>query len=332
MKRLLGECQSGNYIGAMPKKSRKKSDKVTVIGYGSQGRAVALNFRDSGYEVSIGLPAKSKSLAKAKADRFKNVGLVGEVVKSADIICMAFPDYLHGRVFERDIKKNLNENATLLFLHGFSIHFGFVKPPKNCDVILIAPHAPGMMVREKYLQDKSLSAFYAVHQNHSGKALKKAMNLAAALGFKKQKLLETTFEIETLGDLFGEQAVLCGGLSMLIKNGFEVLVENGIPPKHAYLEVAFQLDQIIALIKKYGIEGMFERISVAAQLGSSETGPYLIGNSVKEKMSARFTEIKSGAFAQRLNGLSKEDLKALKSKLSKLSHPELEKAVKAFNK
>ncbi|HEX2897300.1 MAG TPA: ketol-acid reductoisomerase, partial [candidate division Zixibacteria bacterium] len=274
MKRLLGECQSGNYIDVMPKKSRSKSDQVTVIGFGSQGRAAALNFRDSGYDVSIGLPTKSKSLAKAKADKFKNVGLVSDLVKSPDIVCMAFPDYLHGRVFEQEIKTNLRQGSALLFLHGFSVHFGFVKPPKTCDVILIAPHAPGIMVREKYLQDKSLSAFYAVHQNHSGKALKKTLKLAAALGFEKHKLLKTTFEIETLGDLFGEQAVLCGGLSMLIKNGFETLIENGIPPKHAYLEVAFQLDQIIALIKKYGIEGMFQRISVAAQLGSSEAGPY----------------------------------------------------------
>lgn len=309
----------------------KKSDKITVIGYGSQGRAIALNFRDSGYDVSIGLSAKSKSRAKAKADKFKNVGLVADLVKSADIVCMAFPDYLHGRVFEQEIKGNLKQGSALLFLNGFSVHFGFVAPPKNCDAILIAPHAPGIMVREKFLNDKSLSAFYAVHQDYSGKALKKTMSMAGALGFKKEKLLKTTFEIETLGDLFGEQAVLCGGLSMLIKNGFETLIENGIPPKHAYLEVAFQLDQIIALIKKYGIQGMFQRISVAAQFGSSETGPFLIDKSVKEKMSSRYAEIKSGVFAQKLNGLTTDELKALKAKLSELSHPELEKAVKAFN-
>ena len=245
---------------------------------------------------------------------------------------MAFPDYLHQRVFDSEIKENLTKGATLLFLHGFSVHFGFVVPPKSLDVILIAPHAPGIMVRDKFLGDKSLSAFSAVHQDVSGKAEKRTVSLAGALGFKKKKLLKTTFEIETIGDLFGEQAVLCGGLAMLIKNGFEVLIENGIPAKHAYLEVAFQLDQIIALIKKYGIKGMFERISVAAQLGSAETGPYIIDAAVKEKMQNRFKEISSGAFAKKLNGLGPLDIKALKRNLKKLTHPELEKAAKEFNK
>ncbi len=332
MKGLLGECQSGNYIGEMPKWTIRKNDRIAVIGYGSQGRAVALNFRDSGYNLTIGLPPKSKSRSKAKVDKFSKIATVGEAVKDSDIICLAFPDYLHQRVFDSKIKGNLKKGATLLFLHGFSVHFRFVVPPKSVDVILIAPHAPGIMVREKFLTDKSLSAFYAVHQDVSGKAQKKAMSLAGALGFKKKKLLRTSFEIETIGDLFGEQAVLCGGLAMLIKNGFEVLIENGIPPKHAYLEVAFQLDQIITLIKKYGIEGMFERISVAAQLGSGEAGPHIIDETVKNKMQSRFEEIASGAFAAKLNSLVPEDIQAIKTRLKKLSHPELEKTVKAFNK
>ena len=332
MKGLLGECQSGNYIVGVPKQRLKRSGKIAVIGYGSQGRAVALNFRDSGYDVTIGLPAKSKSRSKAQTDKLKKILVVSEVVKNADFVCLAFPDYLHQRVFDSEIKENLKKGATLLFLHGFSVHFGFVVPPKSVDVILIAPHAPGIMVREKFLTDKSLSAFYAIHQDVSKKAEKNALSLAEALGFKKKKLLKSTFEIETIGDLFGEQAVLCGGLAMLIKNGFEVLIENGIPAKHAYLEVAYQLDQIIALIKKHGIEGMFERISVAAQLGSAETGPYIIDSAVKEKMQNRFNEISSGAFAKKLNGLSPLDIKALKQNLKKLTHPELEKAVKQFNK
>ncbi len=332
MKGLLGECQSGNYIGAVSKRRPKKRDRIAVIGYGSQGRAVALNFRDSGYEVTVGLPPKSKSRAKAKSDKFKNVVLVGDAVRDADIVCMAFPDYLHQRVFDSEIKGNLKKGATLLLLHGFSVHFGFVVPPKTVDVILIAPHAPGIMVREQFLSDKLLSAFYAIHQDVSRNAAKKAVSLAEALGFKKKKLLKTTFEIETIGDLFGEQAVLCGGLAMLIKNGFEVLIENGIPPRHAYLEVAFQLDQIITLIKEYGIEGMFDRISVAARLGSSEAGPYVIDNAVKERMQNRFKEISSGIFAKKLNKLWPDDIKALTAKLKDLSHPELEKAVREFNK
>jgi ketol-acid reductoisomerase len=197
---------------------------------------------------------------------------------------------------------------------------------------LIAPHAPGIKVREHFLKDKSLSAFYAVHQNVSGKAEKSAIIFAGALGFKKQNLIKTTFEQETIGDLFGEQAVLCGGMSALIKNGFEVLIENGIPSKNAYLEIAFQLDQIIALIKEFGIEGMFARISVAAQLGSLETGPYLIDSSVKKRMQNRFKDIVSGKFSGRLNAVKSSDIKKLKQRLKKLSHPKLEKAVEMFNK
>jgi len=332
MKGLLGECQSGNYIGAMPRNRFKSKDKIAVIGYGSQGRAVALNLKDSGYDVSVGLPKNSKSIRKARKEGIKTIDTVREAVKKADLVCLAFPDYLHGRIYKTEIGPYLNKGATLLFLHGFSVHFGFVKPPKTCDVILIAPHAPGIMVREKYLTDKSLSAFYSVHQNVSGKAPKTVLQLSKALGFEKKRLLKTTFEIETVGDLFGEQAVLCGGMAALIKNGFEVLIQNGVPPKHAYLEVAYQLDQIIALIKKYGIEGMFSRISVAAQLGSAESGPYLIDSAVKKRMQKKIREIKSGRFARKLNGLNPSEIKALKSKLKKLSNPRLEKAVRAFNK
>jgi ketol-acid reductoisomerase len=315
----------------MPRNRFNSRDKIAVIGYGSQGRAVALNLIDSGYDVLVGLPNKSKSLHFAKKDGIKEAGTVSEVVKQSDIVCFAFPDYLHGRVYRKEIQANLKKGATLLFLHGFSVHFGFVRPPKGCDVILIAPHAPGIIVREKYLSDKSLSAFYAIGRDSSGTALDRVMELANALGFKKKRLLKTTFEVETVGDLFGEQVVLCGGMAALIKNGFEVLIENGVPPKHAYLEVAFQLDQIIALIKKYGIEGMFSRISVAAQLGSIEAGPILIDKNVKKKMQKRFQEIASGSFAGKLDKLSSTDIKALKDRIKRFTNPALEKAVREFN-
>ena len=316
----------------MASKKVKGRDTIAVLGYGSQGRAVALNLKDSAYNVIIGLPERSPSRRQATKDGLKSVGTVSETVKNSDIVCMAFPDYLHGRVYSQKIKDNLKDGCTLIFLHGLSVHFGYVKPPLSSDVILIAPHAPGVMVREKFLTDKSLSAFYAVHQNVSGRAETKAIEIAGVLGFKRQNLIKTTFEQETIGDLFGEQAVLCGGLAALIKNGFEVLIENGIPPEHAYLEVAFQLDQIMALIKRHGIEGMFERISVAARLGSLETGPYLIDGSVKMKMKRRFREIVSGKFSHRLNALNESDIKKLKQRLKKLSHPKFEKAAQAFNK
>ena len=230
-----------------------------------------------------------------------------------------------------EIQASLKDNSTLWFLHGFAVHFGFIKPASNCDVILIAPHAPGLAVRDEYLGSKSLSAFFAVYQNATGKADKSVFKLSSAMGFKKSKLLKTTFKDEALGDLFGEQAVLCGGMAGLIKNGFEVLVENGIPPENAYLEVAYQLDLIIALIKKHGIEGMFERISVAARFGSLEAGPEIVGESVKKKMRSRYKEIESGKFARKLNNLSRAELDSLSKDLKKLSSPLFEKMARKFS-
>ena len=308
-----------------------KTPKIAVLGYGSQGRSVALNLRDSGYEVIIGLPPKSKSRKKARADKFAAVISISEAAKVSTTLCFAFPDHLQGKAYKSEIEANLKDNSTLWFLHGFAVHFGFIKPAPHCDVILIAPHAPGLAVRDEYLNNKSLSAFFAVHQNATGKAGKTIFELSGAMGFKKSKLVKTTFRDEALGDLFGEQAVLCGGLAGLIKNGFEVLVENGIPPENAYLEVAFQLDLIIALVKKYGIEGMFERISVAARFGSLEAGPEIVGESVKKKMRSRYREIESGKFARKLNNLSQAELNSLSKELEKLSSPLFEKMARKFS-
>ena len=311
---------------------KKKTEKIAVLGYGSQGRSVALNLRDSGYDVTIGLPPNSKSRKKARADKFTAVLSVSEAVKQSTTLCFAFPDHLQGKTYNSEIQANLNDNSTLWFLHGFAVHFGFIKPASHCDVILIAPHAPGLAVRDEYLSNKPLSAFFAVHQNATGKAGKTVFELSGAMGFKKSKLVKTTFKDEALGDLFGEQAVLCGGLAGLIKNGFEVLVENGIPPENAYLEVAYQLDLIIALIKKYGIKGMFERISVAARFGSLEASPEIVGESVKKKMRVRYKEIESGNFARRLDNLSQAELNSLSKELKKLSSPLFEKMARKFSK
>ncbi len=310
----------------------RKTEKIAVLGYGSQGRSVALNLRDSGYDVTIGLPLKSKSRKKARADKFSAIFSVSQAVKESTTLCFAFPDHLQGQTYKSEIQANLNDNSTLWFLHSFAVHFGFIKPAPHCDVILIAPHAPGLTVRDEYLGSKSLSAFFAVYQNATGRAHKTVFKLSGAIGFKKSKLVKTTFKDEALGDLFGEQAVLCGGLAGLIKNGFEVLVENGIPPENAYLEVAYQLDLIIALIKKYGIEGMFERISVAARFGSLEAGPEIVGESVKKKMRARYKEIESGKFARKLNNLSQAELSSLSKDLKKLSSPLFEKMARKFSK
>jgi ketol-acid reductoisomerase len=212
-----------------------------------------------------------------------------------------------------------------------SAHFRFVVPPKDCDVILIAPHAPGVAVREKYLTKTSFSAFYAAFQDKSGSALKTTLELARAIGINKRGLVPITFEAEALGDLFGEQVVLCGGLAALIKNGFEVLVENGIPPENAYFELAYQLDLIVELIKQYGLEGMFKRISVAARYGSLLAGPKIIDNSIKKRMEKVFRETQSGRFPRQLNELKDTDISCLSQALKNLTNPLLERVAKKFS-
>ncbi len=302
---------------------------IAVIGFGSQGRAIALNLQDSGFKVIVGLKTRSASRKKVL-----KAGLEAKTIKlaveSADIVCFAFPDHLHGRVFKKSIGPYLRESATLLFLHGTSYHFGLVKPAKVHDVIMIAPHAPGNAVREKFEGDRSISAFYAIEQNYSGKAMQTIKQIAAGIGFKSERLIKTTFHDEAVGDLFGEQAVLCGGLAGLIKSGFETLVEGGIKPDHAYLEVVYQLDLIVELIKRHGIEGMFRQISVAAKFGSLQTEGKLIDSSVKKRMKARLKSIESGKFARELNSLEADDIKQIDRELKKLSNRQLEKAARKF--
>lgn len=315
----------------MPRAKPKKIS-VAVLGYGSQGRAVALNLRDSGYGVTIGLKSRSRSAKAARRDGFRQILTVAKAVAEADIVCFALPDHLHQRIYKKDIAKNLHSNSTLWFLHGFSVHFGLISPPAKCDVIMVAPHGPGVAVREKFLGDRSLSAFYAIHQDYSGAARRNIFALASAMGFKRSRLVRTTFEMEAVGDLFGEQAVLCGGLSELIVNGFEVLVEKGLPPENAYLEVAYQLDLIIGLIKNHGIEGMFDRISVTARYGSVMSGGRVVNQSVKKRMLRLYDEIESGAFARRLNRLTARDITELRRKIHRRVPGSFEKAAKKHSK
>ena len=329
----VGKCQSAIYIFNM-RKPQAITRTVVIIGYGSQGRAIALNLRDSGYSVAIGLRPRSRSRVAAKKDGFEAVHTIAKAIRATDpsCICFAFPDHLHGRVYEEHVRANLpsNKPCRLLFLHGMSVHFGMVRPPSDCDIILLAPHAPGDAVREKYLGDRSLSAFYGVHRDVSGHARRDVIELAQAIGFDKKRLIATTFEDEAVGDLFGEQAVLCGGLAMLVKTGFEVLIEKGLPPENAYLEVAYQLDLIVEMIKKHGVAGMLERISVAARYGSVRSGPQIVDKAVKERMEKVYDRIRSGEFARQLGGLDKSDVAELKKAARALSHPLLEKAARKF--
>ncbi len=311
-----------------PKEKAKK--RVAIIGYGSQGRAFALNLRDSGYPIVVGLRRRSRSRRVAKADGIQSVCSIGEATAKADVICFAFPDHLHGRVFAKEIAPNLRPETTLLFLHGMSVHFGLVTPPSDCDVVLLAPHAPGTAVREKYLTDRSISAFYCIHQNRSRQASRTLFELAVAVGFNRRRLVKTTFRDEAIGDLFGEQAVLCGGLAMLIKTGFELLVERGIKPENAYLEVAYQLDLIVALIKKHGVAGMLNRISVAARYGSVMNGPRIVNRTTKSQMRRILAQIESGRFARSLAGLTPSEVRKLEGATARLSNPRLEKAARKY--
>lgn len=317
------------YITGMRPKGKAKK-RVAVIGYGSQGRALALNLRDSGYDVIVGLRQKSKSRRLARRDGIGDIRLISEAVAAVEIICFAYPDHLHGPVFSKEIVSRLRKGSTLVFLHGLSIHFGLVKPPRHCDVVLLAPHAPGLAVREKYLSERTISAFYAIHQDPTGRARTTLFALAEAIGFAKKRLIKTTFRDEAVGDLFGEQVVLCGGLAMLIKTAHELLVERGLKPDNAYLEVAYQLDLIVALIKRFGIGGMLQRISVAARYGSIKSGPKVISTDTKRHMLRVLTEIESGRFARALAALKPTEIRKLSKEASQLTSPSLDRAAKKF--
>jgi ketol-acid reductoisomerase len=309
---------------------RHKRPVIAMLGYGSQGRALALNLKDSGYEVVVGLPSASSSRRRAKKDSIHTVTTTARACAQAQVICFAVPDHRHGAIWRDEVSAAVQDGAALWFLHGLSIHFRQVTVPETVDVLMIAPHAPGVAVREQYLGTRSLSAFVAVHQDASGTAMKLARRLGHAIGIAPSRLVPTTFEHEAIGDLFGEQAVLCGGMSALIVAGFETLVERGVPPENAYLEVAWQLDLIIALIKQHGIEGMLRRISVAARLGALQTGPELIDHRVRAKMEKLLDRIERGQFARELEKLDQTALNRLNKTLSRLSNPQLERAARKF--
>ncbi|OGC85217.1 MAG: ketol-acid reductoisomerase, partial [candidate division Zixibacteria bacterium RBG_16_43_9] len=261
----------------------------------SQGRAQALNLRESGLGVIIGLPSKSKDRKIAVKDGFK-VFSPEDAVKKGEIISVLAPDHKHKELYEQSIHKNLSPGKTLVFAHAYSIYFKLIKPPENIDVILVAPHGPGELVRKLFLEGKGVTSFIAVEQDYSGKALDKALAYAKGIGSTKVGAMLTTFKDEAIGDLFGEQAVLCGGLSELLKSGFETLVESGLSPENAYLECVHQLDLIVELVKKYGIAGMFQRISQTAEFGSYVSGKKVIN---KKQMKKVLSEIKNGNFARK---------------------------------
>jgi len=274
-----------------------KSKKVAVIGFGSQGHAHAENLRDSGVEVCIGLYKGGNSWAKAEAKGFK-VLEVSEATKAADVIMILIPDELQADVYENDIKPNLAEGKTLAFGHGFNVHYGQIKAPAGINVIMVAPKAPGHTVRNEFVKGGGIPDLIAVEQDESGDAKAIALSYASAIGGGRSGIIETTFKDETETDLFGEQAVLCGGATALVQAGFETLVEAGYEPEMAYFECLHELKLIVDLMYEGGIADMRYSISNTAEYGDMVSGPRVIGDESKEAMRNILKEIQNGVFAK----------------------------------
>jgi ketol-acid reductoisomerase len=270
---------------------------VAVIGYGSQGHAHALNLRDSGLKVIVGLPATSQSRAKAQAQNLE-VYDPAEAAKRGDLIAMLVPDPPMAKLYKEAIEPNLAAGKTLLFAHGFNIHYKFVQPPKDVDVIMIAPKCPGHRLRELFTEGIGVPALLAVEQDPSGKAAQTALAYAKGLGSLKAGVIRTTFKEETETDLFGEQTVLCGGVSALINSAFETLVQAGYQPEIAYFECLHELKLIVDLIYQGGIKYMRYSVSDTAEYGDYTRGPRVIDDHVRESMKKVLEEVQNGKFAK----------------------------------
>ncbi|HLQ95085.1 MAG TPA: ketol-acid reductoisomerase [Pseudogracilibacillus sp.] len=277
-------------------KEALQEKKITVIGYGSQGHAHALNLRDGGFDVTIGLrPGKSQQ--KAEEDGF-TVKSVADAVKQADVTMILLPDELQAQVYEESIKDNLQEGSAIGFAHGFNIHFSQIVPPANIDVFMAAPKGPGHLVRRTYEEGAGVPALFAVYQDYTNKAVDVAKAYTAGIGGARAGVLETSFQEETETDLFGEQAVLCGGLTSLVKSGFETLTDAGYQPEIAYFECLHEMKLIVDLMYEGGIENMRYSISDTAQWGDFVSGPRVINDETRERMKEILEDIQSGQFAK----------------------------------
>lgn len=274
-----------------------KSKKVAVIGYGSQGHAHSLNLHESGVDVVVGLREGSKSKAKAEAAGL-TVKTVAEATQWADVIMMLAPDTKQPQIYHNDIEPYLTEGKTLMFAHGFNIRYDTIKPPANVDVSMIAPKSPGHRVRETYAEGGGVPSLLAVHQDASGQARELALSYADALGSTRVGVLETTFTEETETDLFGEQAVLCGGVAELVKAGFETLVVAGYQPEIAYFECLHELKLIVDLMYRGGLNFMRYSVSDTAEMGDYYAGPQVINEETRHVMKQLLTNIQNGQFAK----------------------------------
>lgn len=271
--------------------------KIAVVGYGSQGRAHALNLRDSGFDVTVGLRPGGPTEIKAKADGFA-VKTPAEAVASADLVAVLTPDMVQPQLYRDVIEPNIRQGACLLFAHGFNVHYGQIAPRADLDVVLVAPKGPGALVRREYEIGRGVPSVYAVHQDTSGRAEEFALTYCAGIGGARQNAIKTTFKEETETDLFGEQAVLCGGATKLVQAGWETLVEAGYQPEVAYYECLHELKLIVDLFYEGGITRMHEFISETAQYGALTRGTYVVDDNTRAQMRKVLAEIQDGTFAK----------------------------------
>ncbi|MCU1312692.1 MAG: Ketol-acid reductoisomerase [Acidobacteriaceae bacterium] len=275
-----------------------QAKKVAVIGYGSQGHAHSLNLKDSGVDVRVGLAANSRSRAKAEKAGL-TVLSVADAAAWADVIMILVPDQTQAQVYTKDIAQHLTKGKLLLFAHGFNIHFGFIKPPADIDVALVAPKAPGHRVREIFTEGGGVPGLIAIHQDASGTAQPLALSYARGIGCTRAGVYETSFKEETETDLFGEQAVLCGGTAALVKAGFDTLVEAGYAPEMAYFECMHELKLIVDLMYRGGLNYMRYSISDTAEFGDYTAGPRIVTDQTRAEMKKLLAEIQDGSFARR---------------------------------
>jgi ketol-acid reductoisomerase len=274
-----------------------QADKIAILGFGSQGHAHAQNLRDSGFDVRVGLRPGSASRAQAEAAGLRVLD-TADAVAEADVVMCLLPDTSHGKVYAEDIEPNLKDGDMLMFAHGFSIHFGTVVPPLGVDVTMIAPKGPGHLVRRTYEQGIGTPGLVAVQQDATGKALQRALAYGAGIGCARAGIIQTTYREETETDLFGEQAVLCGGLSSLIKNGFDTLVAAGYQPEIAYFECLHEVKLIVDLIYEGGLSWMRHSVSTTAEWGDYVSGPRVVDQHARAEMEGILSDIRDGSFAK----------------------------------
>ena len=312
-------------------KEKIKKLKVAVIGFGSQGHAHALNLYDSGVDVVVGLREESPSWSRAEEQGLSVLNLE-ESTKSSDVVMLLLPDEVMADIYNNDIAPYMKEGATLLFAHGFNVHFNEIVPREDLNVAMIAPKGPGHLLRRTYVENSGMRCLVAVHKDGSGETHKIAMSYASAIGGGKAGILNTTFKEETETDLFGEQVVLCGGLTELIKNGYETLVEAGYQPESAYFETLHEVKLIVDLLYEGGFEWMRHSISNTAEYGDFSRGSRIITNDTKEEMKKILEEIQSGAFAKEWMAQAREGSPYLQEKRKEASEHEIEHIGKDLRK